>query len=103
MDKYDLAKRVSEKTGMSLGDARKVIDSFIHCASEELARGGRVEIRGWGVFGVKARSPSRRANPRTGELNLVPGQKVPQFRASKKIVRNLNDDKGGDAPYGDET
>ena len=91
MNRDELAQRLSEKTEISLADARIVIESFVHCATEELTHGGRLEIRGLGVFAVRPRSPSRRANPRTGEPNLVPGRIVPQFKASKKIIRNLND------------
>jgi integration host factor subunit beta len=79
---------------MSFEDARKVVESFAHCVAEELAHGGRLEIRGLGAFGLRHRASSRRANPRTGELNLVPGRFMPRFKASKKILKGLNDQRG---------
>lgn len=52
---------------------------------DQLANGGRVEIRGFGSFGVNKRPPRRGRNPKTGEQVMVPEKHVPHFKAGKEL------------------
>jgi integration host factor subunit beta len=57
-----------------------------------LARGGRVEIRGFGAFSVRSREPRTGRNPRTGEVVSVKKKASPRFKAAKKLNERLNSD-----------
>ncbi len=55
-----------------------------------LARGARVELRGFGAFSVRRRDPRTGRNPRTGEAVAVDAKSVPFFKAGKEIGLRLN-------------
>ena len=58
--------------------------------SEALARGERVELRGFGSFTVKEYAPRVGRNPRTGETVQVPAKRRPNFRSGIELRRRLN-------------
>jgi len=53
--------------------------------SSTLSRGGRVEIRGFGSFGLNYRPPRQGRNPKTGDKVKVPAKYVPHFKAGKEL------------------
>ena len=55
-----------------------------------LARGDRVELRGFGTFAVKVREGRVGRNPKTGTLVHVPEKKIPVFRQGREIRKRLN-------------
>lgn len=55
-----------------------------------LARGDRVELRGFGAFSVKRRDPRQGRNPRTGETVEVQGKAVPFFKPGKELRETVN-------------
>ena len=55
-----------------------------------LARGDRVELRGFGTFAVKRQAPRIGRNPRTGEIVDVAAKHVPNFRTGKQLHTRLN-------------
>ena len=57
-----------------------------------LARGDRVELRGFGAFSVKQRGPRIGRNPRTGEAIQVAEKFIPFFKAGKELRERLNRD-----------
>ena len=61
-----------------------------------LAEGGRVEIRGFGSFGVRERRARRGRNPRTGEAVVLGARKAPFFRAAKELRSELNGRENGE-------
>jgi integration host factor subunit beta len=63
-----------------------VFDQITHA----LARGQRVELRGFGAFMVKRRNAHLGRNPRTGEEMLVDAQTVPRFRTGRELHARLN-------------
>jgi integration host factor subunit beta len=69
-----------------------VVDIFFDEISEKLAKGGRVELRGFGAFSTRERDARQGRNPRTGESVSVPGKKVPYFKPGKEMRQRLNTD-----------
>jgi integration host factor subunit beta len=63
--------------------------------TESMAKGGRVELRGFGAFSVRSRPARAGRNPRTGETVDVPAKAVPFFKSGKELRERLN--AGGDA------
>ncbi len=70
------------------------IDSVVSCFFDEiatrLARGGRVELRGFGAFSTRERDARKGRNPRTGDAVDVPGKRVPYFKPGKEMRARLN-------------
>ena len=80
--KKDLALRISEKLGVKKQMAYQVVDTLFKAMRETLISGDRIEIRGFGVLGVKNTKPKPAArNPRTGEIVYVPARKKSYFKA----------------------
>ena len=72
-----------ENPGMRAEEIEKVVTTFFDEIAQRLARGGRVELRGFGAFSTREREGRRGRNPRTGETVVVPGKRVPYFKPGK--------------------
>ena len=66
MIKLDIVNHVAEKTGVPKQKAEQVVDSLFNAMKDALAKGKRIELRGFGVFVVKPRKRGVGRNPRTG-------------------------------------
>jgi integration host factor subunit beta len=67
-----------------------IVNAIFEEMANVLARGGRIEIRGFGSFGVKQRRARQGRNPRTGAMVDVEAKRVPFFRAGKELRTSLN-------------
>jgi integration host factor subunit beta len=85
-----VGKIADENPGMTLADAEKIIDAMFNAITDALARGGRVEIRGFGVFTARNRQARRGRNPRTGEAVELEGKSVPFFKTGRQLRDRLN-------------
>ncbi len=72
-------------------EVEQVVDIFFDEITNQLADGGRVELRGFGAFSTRHREARTGRNPRTGEAVQVPEKRVPFFKAGKAIREKLND------------
>ncbi len=77
---------------MRAEEIEKVVTTFFDEIAQRLARGGRVELRGFGAFSTREREGRRGRNPRTGETVEVPGKRVPYFKPGKEMRARLNTD-----------
>ncbi len=66
-------------------DAELAVKVILDSLSSSLARGGRVEIRGFGSFALNYRPPRQGRNPKTGDKVKVPAKYVPHFKAGKEL------------------
>ena len=80
-------------------DVERIVSTIFQEVADALARGDRVEIRGFGAFSVKSRPARTGRNPRTGEAVEVAEKFVPFFKTGKELREKLNDgaDPGEDA------
>lgn len=85
MIRRDLVAKIAEKTGYRQDDAKIIVEEVLKGISQSLARGERVELRGFGVFKVKKRQPRQGRNPKTGEIVSIPARKVIHFKAGKEL------------------
>ena len=85
MNRSDLINAVKEKSGITRKEAEKVVDTFFDAITETLAKGERVEIRGFGSFTVKTYKPYIGRNPKTGAQIQVPEKKLPFFKVGKEL------------------
>jgi integration host factor subunit beta len=71
-------------------DVEKLINAIVDQIVSALARGDRVEIRGFGVFSVRHRPARAGRNPRSGAHVAIDGKNVPFFKTSKEMRKRLN-------------
>ena len=95
MNKAELVERVAQKTGMSLREARTVIDAVfdpdpeVGLIARELVAGGKVAISGFGTFEARGRKARIGRNPHTGESLDIPATRAPAFKAGKPLKETL--------------
>ena len=91
MIKSKLVERISLQTPHRYRqDAEKIVNAIFSMITAAMARGDRVELRGFGVFFVKLREGRTGRNPRTGASVSVPQKGVPFFRTGKEMKSRLN-------------
>lgn len=73
-------------------DVERIVTTIFEEISAALARGDRVELRGFGAFSVKQRGSRVGRNPRTGELVSVTAKHIPYFKTGKQLRERLNTD-----------
>jgi integration host factor subunit beta len=71
-------------------DIELVVTSLFDEITAQLAKGGRVELRGFGAFSTRKRDARTGRNPRTGETVAVDAKKVPYFKPGKEMRERLN-------------
>ena len=90
--KSSLLKKISKKYPNFY---KKDLDKFFNIILEEikysLNKGERVELRGFGTFGVKHRMPKKARNPGTGDAIYLPERYVPTFKPSKIMRSRVNE------------
>ena len=85
MNKSDLAKSVALTANLPKKTAEDVVNTIFESLSQELAEGGRIEIRGFGSFYSKTYDAREGRNPRTGEAINVPEKTHGLFRVGKEL------------------
>ncbi len=89
MTKKDIVRLVSEKTELSQQTIKEVVQSTLESIVEILVRDGRIELRNFGVFQVKARAERLARNPRTGEEVIVPEHETVAFKPGKLMTAHI--------------
>jgi integration host factor subunit beta len=85
-----VAKLADENPGLSPRDVDKIVSVFFDEIIAQLARGGRVELRGFGAFSTRDRTARTGRNPRTGEAVDIDAKAVPFFKPGKEMRARLN-------------
>jgi integration host factor subunit beta len=89
--KSELVDRISvQNPHLYRQDAEKIVNTVFSQITAAMARGDRVELRGFGVFFVRFREGRTGRNPRTGALVSVESKAVPFFRSGKEMKSLLN-------------
>ena len=90
MNKLELIQALKDATDLSKSEANAVVGLFFNEMSEELAEGGRVEIRGLCSFFVKEYNSYTGRNPKTGEKVKIKPKKLPFFKAGKELKERVD-------------
>jgi len=91
LNKSDLITKIANlNPSLYQKDASKIINIFFSTISNAISQNDRVELRGFGVFGVKERDARIARNPKNGSVVAVPAKKVPFFRMGKNMKDRLN-------------
>ena len=91
MTKSELILRLAElNPHLYQRDVERIVTTVFDEITAALARGHRVELRGFGAFSVKRRGARTGRNPRTGASIKIKSAKVPKFRPGKALKDHLN-------------
>ena len=90
MNKTELIAAVAEKAEISKKDAEKAVKAFTDAVAEELTKGGKVQLVGFGNFEVSERPAREGRNPRTGETMTIVASKTPKFKPGKALKDEIN-------------
>lgn len=90
MNKSDLIEALSKETGLILRKAEGAVNKIFNEMANTLAKGDRVEIRGFGSFKVKKYKGYEGRNPKTGEIVKVKPKKLPYFKCGKELKERVD-------------
>ena len=85
-----ITQLADENPHLTQRDVERVVSVILERMCETLATGGRVELRGFGAFSVRARPARSGRNPRTGEPVEVKAKAAPFFKSGKELRERLN-------------
>ena len=85
LNKKLLTEKVAEAADLSKKASKEIVDLVFAEMTENLKKGGKVEISGFGKFEVKKRKARKGINPATKEAIKIPATKVPSFKAAKAL------------------
>lgn len=86
MNKTDLIAAVAEKAGLAKTDTKKALEAFVATVSEELAKGEKIALIGFGTFSVSEKSARTGINPATKQAITIPAKKVVKFKAGAELA-----------------
>ena len=90
MNKTELIAAMADQAGVSKKDAEKTLKAFTDVVAEELKKGGKVQLVGFGTFEVSERAERDGRNPQTGKVMKIAASKSPKFKAGKALKDELN-------------
>jgi len=91
MTRSDLIAKLAECYSQLLAkDAELAVKVILDTMAETLARGDRIEIRGFGSFSLNYRPPRTGRNPKSGDKVQVPAKYVPHFKAGKELRERVD-------------
>ncbi len=85
-----IAQLASANPHLRQPDVELIVATIFDEITAALARGDRVELRGFGAFSTKKREPRTGRNPRTGSAVSVDGKAVPYFKPGKELRERVN-------------
>ncbi len=90
MNKSQLIERIAKEEGITIKNSANVVNVVFDSMADSLAKGDRVEIRGFGSFKVKSYSSYQGRNPKTGEIIQVKEKKLPYFKVGKEMKERVD-------------
>ncbi|MCD7835402.1 MAG: HU family DNA-binding protein [Lachnospiraceae bacterium] len=90
MNKTELVAAIAEEAAISKKDAEKAVKAFTDVVTEQLKKGDKVQLVGFGTFEVTERAAREGRNPQTGKAMKIKASKAPKFKAGKALKDALN-------------
>ena len=90
MNKTELIDAIAAGAGLSKADAKKSLDAAVAAIKDELAKGGKVQLVGFGTFAVSERPAREGINPATKQKIQIAAKKVAKFKAGAELVDAVN-------------
>lgn len=90
MNKTELIAAIADQAELSKKDSEKALKAFIDVVTDELVKGEKVQLVGFGTFEVSERPAREGRNPQTGETMPIAASKAPKFKAGKALKDVVN-------------
>lgn len=87
-----IQKLAQENPNLRHSEVEKIVELFFDGIIDQLKSGGRVELRGFGAFSVRARDARTGRNPRTGDAVVVDAKQAVHFKVGKSLHGRINQD-----------
>ncbi len=85
-----IAELLVRRPGLAYRESELMVNAMFEAMAEVLERGERIELRGFGSFGIKHRCARQGRNPKTGASVMVAAKRIPFFRAGKELQLEVN-------------
>lgn len=85
VNKQQVIKELAERADLTKRAAEDALNALLDMVSEQLAKGNKVTLTGFGTFLVRKRAARMGRNPQTGEPIHIPAQETPAFRAGSAL------------------
>lgn len=85
MNKPELVEKLAEKAQITKKDATAALDAFMAVVTEELVKGEKITLTGFGSFETAIRAAREGRNPATGDTVHIPETRVPKFKPGKQL------------------
>ena len=90
MNKTELVAAIAERTELTKKDADQALKAFIDVVGDELSKGEKIQLAGFGTFEVSERAERTGRNPQSGKEMVIPASKAPKFKAGKALKDLIN-------------
>ena len=90
MNNAELVTAMADQAGLSKKDAEKALKAFTDVVADELKKGEKVQLVGFGTFEVSERAAREGRNPQSGAVMQIPASKAPKFKAGKALKDFIN-------------
>ena len=90
MNKTEFIAAIAEEAGLSKTDAAKAVKAFTDVVVEEMKKGEKIQLVGFGTFEVSKRPERQGTNPATKEKITIAAANVPKFKAGAALKNALN-------------
>jgi len=88
----ELIENIAKKNpNLLISEIEKIVNIIFSNITSSLAKGDRVEFRGFGVFSIHKREPRVAQNPRTGEKVKIGSRNIVHFKVGKELHEKLNE------------
>ena len=90
MNRAELIAAMAKKADLTQKDAEKALKAFTEVVADELKKGDKIQLVGFGTFEVGERAAREGRNPQTGETITIAACKAPKFKAGKALKDAIN-------------
>ena len=90
MNKTELVAAIAERTELTKKDADQALKAFIDVVGDELSKGEKIQLAGFGTFEVSKRAAREGRNPQSGAPMKIAASKAPKFKAGKALKDYIN-------------
>ena len=90
MNKTELVATIAERTELTKKDADSALKAFIDVVGEELSKGEKIQLVGFGTFETTKRAARKGKNPQTGKAIKIAACTAPKFKAGKGLKDAVN-------------
>jgi integration host factor beta subunit len=90
MKKADLVDAIAGKANVPKAQAQTIVEDVFELISDAMAKGDKIDLRGFGTFSVRDSAARTGRNPQTGEPIQIPARRVPGFKPGKELKDRVN-------------